>query len=276
MNGRPAMKKRRGNSMSYLNNQVGYRDELLMTRSVVKKENYVLLEPDGLVKNAIPGYENCDVTILGSPAMGATFADYLVTAKAGGKNTGIGGEGIESFLYVISGEVTVKNDDQEATLTEGGYIFSPEGNKIAFENKSGQDAKMYVYKRRYDRIEGYSAHTVVANVNDMEWVEYEGMNNCHIKDLLPAAGDFGFDMNMHILKFKLGASHGYIETHIQEHGMYFLSGKGMYRLDDEWVPVKKGDYVFLDAYVPQACYAVGREEEFAYIYSKDCNRDVQL
>lgn len=276
MNGRPAMKKRRGNSMSYLNNQVGYRDELLMTRSVVKKENYVLLEPDGLVKNAIPGYENCDVTILGSPAMGATFADYLVTAKAGGKNTGIGGEGIESFLYVISGEVTVKNDDQEATLTEGGYIFSPEGNKIAFENKSGQDAKMYVYKRRYDRIEGYSAHTVVANVNDMEWVEYEGMNNCHIKDLFPAAGDFGFDMNMHILKFKLGASHGYIETHIQEHGMYFLSGKGMYRLDDEWVPVKKGDYVFLDAYVPQACYAVGREEEFAYIYSKDCNRDVQL
>ena len=262
--------------MSYLNNQVGYRDELLMTRSVVKKENYVLLEPDGLVKNAIPGYENCDVTILGSPAMGATFADYLVTAKAGGKNTGIGGEGIESFLYVISGEVTVKNDDQEATLTEGGYIFSPEGNKIAFENKSGQDAKMYVYKRRYDRIEGYSAHTVVANVNDMEWVEYEGMNNCHIKDLLPAAGDFGFDMNMHILKFKLGASHGYIETHIQEHGMYFLSGKGMYRLDDEWVPVKKGDYVFLDAYVPQACYAVGREEECAYIYSKDCNRDVQL
>ena len=75
MNGRPAMKKRRGNSMSYLNNQVGYRDELLMTRSVVKKENYVLLEPDGLVKNAIPGYENCDVTILGSPAMGATIAE---------------------------------------------------------------------------------------------------------------------------------------------------------------------------------------------------------
>ena len=177
--------------MSYLNNQVGYRDELLMTRSVVKKENYVLLEPDGLVKNAVPGYENCDVTILGSPSMGATFADYLVTAKAGGKNTGIGGEGIESFLYVISGEVTVKNDDQEATLTEGGYIFSPESNAITFENKSGADAKLYVYKRRYDRIEGYSAHTVVNNVNDMEWVEYEGMNNCHIKDLLPAAGDFG-------------------------------------------------------------------------------------
>ena len=35
----------------------------------------------------------------------------------------------------------------------------------------------------------------------------------------------------------------------------------------------------MDAYVPQACYAVGdegREEELVYIYSKDCNRDIAL
>ena len=61
--------------MGYLNNQLGYRDQLLETRSVIKKDNWVLLEPDGLVKNAIPGYVNCDTTILGSPAMGASFAD---------------------------------------------------------------------------------------------------------------------------------------------------------------------------------------------------------
>lgn len=82
-------------------------------------------------------------------------------------------------------------------------------------------------------------------------------------------------MNMHILLFKPGASHGYIETHFQEHGMLFLSGKGMYRLDDEWIPVKKDDYVFMDSYCPQACYAVG-DEDFVYIYSKECNRDVEL
>lgn len=263
--------------MSYLNNQTGYREELLMTRSVIKKDNWVLLEPDGLVKNSIPGYENCDVTILGSPSMGASFADYLVTVHEGGKNVrGIGGEGIETFLYVIEGEVSAKNSEEDVVLTEGGYIFSPAGNDICFENKSGAAAKLYVYRRRYSAIEGYSAHTVVGNANDLEWVAYEGMENCYIKDFLPAANNFGFDMNMHILKFHLGASHGYVETHIQEHGMYFLSGKGMYRVDDEWVPVKKGDYMFLDAYCPQACYAVGRNEDFAYIYSKDCNRDVEL
>lgn len=36
--------------MGYMNNQTGYREDLLATRSVIKKENYVLLEPDGLVK----------------------------------------------------------------------------------------------------------------------------------------------------------------------------------------------------------------------------------
>ncbi len=258
--------------MSYLNGQIGYRDDLLQTRSIIKKNNWVLIEPDGIVKNVVPGYENCDVTILGSPAMGATFADYLVTVNEGGKNTGIGGDGIESFLYVISGKVTVKNDDTTAELTEGGYIYSPAGNNITFE---GNEAKLYVYRRRYEALAGYDLpETVIGNVNEMEWIEYEGMTNCHVKDFLPK--DLRFDMNMHILKFKLGASHGYIETHVQQHGMLFLSGKGMYRLDDEWVPCQEGDYVFMDAYCPQACYAVGDEGDFTYIYSKDCNRDIQL
>ena len=262
--------------MSYLNGQTGYRDDLLATRSVVKKENYVLIEPDGIVKNAIPGYEKCDVTILGSPQMGASFADYLVTVHEGGKNPAFGGEGLESFIYVMEGSIKVKNADKEETLTEGGYIYSPASNTISFVNAGKEDAKLFAYKRRYDELAGYSAYTVVGNADDLPWIPYEGMENCYIRDFLPAAENFGFDMNMHILKFHLGASHGYIETHIQEHGMYFLTGSAMYRLDNDWVPVKKGDYVFMDAYCPQACYAVGREEDLTYIYSKDCNRDVKL
>lgn len=261
--------------MSYLNNVTGHREALLSTRSVIRKENFVIIEPDGIVKNSIPGYVNCDTTILGSPAMGASFADYICTVHPNGKNDCIGGKGIESFLYVISGSLKVKNADKEATLTEGGYIFSPADKPFCFVNESDKDAFTYIYRRRYVPLEGFSAHTVVGNINDVEWVPYEGMNNCHVKDFLPSATDFGFDMNMHVLKFKPGASHGYIETHYQEHGMYFLQGKGMYRLDDEWFPLQKGDYVFMDAYCPQACYGVG-DEDYVYIYSKDCNRDVEL
>lgn len=32
----------------------------------------------------------------------------------------------------------------------------------------------------------------------------------------------------------------------------------------------------MGAYVPQATYAVGRDESFSYLYSKDCNRDAQI
>ncbi len=261
--------------MSYLNNRIGHREALLETRSVVKKENYVVLEVDGLVKNAIPGYEKCDATILGSPEMGASFVDYLVTAHAGGKNGAIGGNGIESFLYVVSGAVTVKNEDTEADLTEGGYIYSPAEKPFGFVNKSEEDAVLYVYRRRYQPLGEEKPYTVVGNVNEIPWVNYEGMKETTVKDLLPAAGNFAFDMNMHILRFEPGACHGYIETHFQEHGMLFLQGKGMYRLDNDWLPLQKGDYVFMDSYCPQACYAVG-DEDYIYIYSKDCNRDVEL
>lgn len=262
--------------MSYLNGQTGYRKAPLTTRSIIKPGRYVVLDPDGFVKNVIPGYENCDTTILGTPAMGASFADYLVTAHKDGKNAaGIGGNGIESFLYVINGEISVRNADQEADLKEGGYIFSPADKPFTFENKSGKDTFMYVYRRRYIPLEGKSAHTVVGNINDVPYMDYEGMTNCQSKDFLPSATDLGFDMNMHILKFSPAANHGYLETHIQQHGMYFLQGKGMYNLDGDWMPLQKGDYVFMQSYCPQGCYAVG-DEDYIYIYSKDCNRDVEL
>ena len=260
--------------MSYLNGQTGYRASLLANRSVIGK-NYVVLEPDGLVKNVVPGYEGCDVTILGSPAMGATFADYLVTVHPGGKNTGIGGNGIESFLYVVSGTVTVKNDDASAELTAGGYFYSPESLLMTFAHTGANGAVLYVYRRRYVPLAGHSAHTVTGNAGDIPYKYYEGMTTAQSKDFLPSASDLGFDMNMHILKFSPGASHGYVETHVQQHGMYFLQGKGMYLLDDTWMPLEKGDYCFMDSYCPQACYAVG-DEDYIYIYSKDCNRDVAL
>lgn len=59
--------------MGYLNNVTGYRDDLLANRAIVKHGNFALLTPDGLVKNIIPGFENCDATILSTPKLGASL-----------------------------------------------------------------------------------------------------------------------------------------------------------------------------------------------------------
>ncbi len=130
------------------------------------------------------------------------------------------------------------------------------------------------YKRRYVPVEGHAPWLVSGNASELERIHYEGMDDVILLDFLPK--ELGFDMNMHILSFAPGASHGYIETHVQEHGAYILSGQGVYNLDNNWIPVKKGDYIFMGAYSLQAGYGVGRGEAFSYIYSKDCNRDVEI
>ena len=262
--------------MSYINNVTGYRPDILKSRSVVNR-NWAVIEPDGIVKNVIPGFENCDITILASPRLGATFADYLITVHPGGGNkAGWGRDGEELFVYFFDGTVEVSDGETTETVTDGGYIYVPAGKKIFLENKGEADAHGFMYKRIYEPLEGHEAHTVIGNSNDLEWFDYEGMADVKCCDFLPSAHDLGFDMNMHILAFKPGACHGYVETHFQEHGAYIYSGEGMYVLEDQWLPVKKGDYLYMGAYCPQAAYGVGRDEDFAYIYSKDCNRDVTL
>jgi (S)-ureidoglycine aminohydrolase len=82
-------------------------------------------------------------------------------------------------------------------------------------------------------------------------------------------------MNMHILSFEPGGCHPFVETHVQEHGAYILSGQGMYWMDDKWMGIKKDDFMWFGPYCPQCAYGVGTEA-FTYIYSKDCNRDVVL
>ncbi|AYW47228.1 (S)-ureidoglycine aminohydrolase [Tetragenococcus osmophilus] len=261
--------------MGYKNNNMGYLDGLLESRSVIKKNDFAIITPDGLVNNVIPGFEDSDVSILGSKKLGASFVDYIITMHQNGKNErGFGGEGIETFVYVVSGKLEVSDDKETHELTSGGYAYFPVGQLMYLRNAQADETEIFLYKKRYEPLEGYEAYKVVDNVDDLEAIEYEGMKDVLLWDLLPK--DLGFDMNFHILSFEPGASHGYVETHYQEHGAYLLSGKGMYNLDNQWYPVQKGDYIFMGAYVQQAAYGVGRGEPLKYLYSKDCNRDPEI
>ncbi|MGG4431164.1 (S)-ureidoglycine aminohydrolase [Bacillus licheniformis] len=262
--------------MSYLNHNQGYREGLLETRSVIKKDNYAVITPDGLVNNVVPGFEDCDVTILGSPRLGARFVDYLVTVKnKGGNKTGFAGDGIQSFVYVEYGKINAFADGEKYELAKGGFLYVPPHLQLTFEkNYNGEDSRLFLYKKRYQPLEGHTPEIVAGNVNNIKQEAYEGMKEVLIQDLLPK--EIAYDMNIHILSFEPGASHGYIETHVQEHGAYILSGRGVYNLDNEWMPVDKGDYIFMGAYTPQATYAIGLDEPFSYIYSKDANRDINL
>lgn len=261
--------------MGYRTNEMGYPSSILESRSRIERGNFAVIPPEGMVMNQLPGFEQCEMTILATPKLGASFVDYLCRVlPGGGKRDGFGGNGIQTFIYVMEGSLTVSIEDETFELTQGGYVYCPPTKQMTFENNSDEPVETFLYKKRYQEAKGYEPYVVSGNSNDIAGEDYEGMSDVNFKNLLPT--DLNFDMNFHILSFETGGSHGYIETHYQEHGAILLSGEGMYNLDNNWMPVKKGDYIFMGAYNLQACYSVGRKAPLSYLYSKDCNRDVEL
>lgn len=254
---------------------MGYPSDILTTRAVVEPGRYAVIPPEGLVNNVIPGIEGCRISIVASPKMGASFVQYVITADPNGKTTRTFAQepGVESFLYCMEGAGHVSVGGKSVPLSGGAYAYAPAGVGLDFANTGTTPLKILLYKQRYIPVEGHEARVVFGTVNEIEFAIYDGMENVLIKDLLPT--DLGFDMNIHILSFKPGGCHPFVETHVQEHGAYILEGEGAYLLGNDWRMIKKGDFVWFGPFVQQGSYGVGRSN-FTYIYSKDCNRDVSI
>ena len=78
-------------------------------------------------------------------------------------------------------------------------------------------------------------------------------------------------MHVNIVSFEPGGAIPFPETHVMEHGLYVLEGKAVYLLNTDWVEVQAGDFMWLRAFCPQACYA-GGPGRFRYLLYKDVNR----
>ena len=87
--------------------------------------------------------------------------------------------------------------------------------------------------------------------------------------------DLRHDMHVTIVTLQPGAVIPFLETHVMEHGLYVLEGKAAYRLNRDWVEVEAGDFMWLRAFCPQACYA-GGPGPFRYLLYKDVNRFPKL
>ena len=87
--------------------------------------------------------------------------------------------------------------------------------------------------------------------------------------------DLRHDMHVNIVNFQPGGVIPFPETHVMEHGLYVLEGKAVYLLNTDWVEVEAGDFMWLRAFCPQACYA-GGPGAFRYLLYKDVNRHARL
>lgn len=254
---------------------MGYPNDVLTTRAVIKPGKYAVIPPTGLVNNVVPGIEGCRISIVASPKIGASFVQYVITAEKNGGTRKIFGNqpNIETFIFCMEGEGIFTVDSKEYKAPAGAYIYAPPDIGLEFKNTSEFPMRVLLYKQVYIPCEGLMPYVHYGNVKDIEYRFYDNMENVFVKDLLPV--DINFDMNMHILSFAPGGCHPFLETHVQEHGAYVLEGEGCYFLDDNWSMLKKDDFIWFGPFCPQGAYGVGRTN-FTYIYSKDCHRDIEL
>ncbi|HEX4350732.1 MAG TPA: cupin domain-containing protein, partial [Verrucomicrobiae bacterium] len=90
-----------------------------------------------------------------------------------------------------------------------------------------------------------------------------------LKMLIPDS--LATDMAVNIFTFDPGTTLPFVETHVMEHGMLFLAGGGVYRLNSDWHPVTQGDALWIAPYCPQWFIAAGPQPA-RYIYYKNVNR----
>jgi (S)-ureidoglycine aminohydrolase len=131
-------------------------------------------------------------------------------------------------------------------------------------------------RKAYERVEGIDVPEVfVTNESEVEGDPMPGTNGAWSTKHFVDPCDVRHDMQVTIVSFEPGGAIPFPETHVMEHGLYVLEGKAVYLLNNDWVEVQAGDFMWLRAFCPQACYA-GGPGRFRYLLYKDVNRHAKL
>jgi (S)-ureidoglycine aminohydrolase len=238
------------------------------TRSVVKR-THALISDDGRVNSVLPGWTGCIVNVIINEKMGAGFCQTIVTFhRVDGMMVG---KTVRSqlFLYVVEGKVHVTAGDEVGELGVGQYMYIPPGVTYRVTDPEA-GTQLLTFQKQYEEIDGVTAPDLI--VGDAAEIPAANLLNdpaVRMQLLLPDSPSF--DMAINILTFDPGGYLPLVETHVMEHGLLYLSGQAIYRLDQDWYPVKKGDCIWMAPYCQQWCAAIGKEPA-AYIFYKDVNR----
>ena len=244
--------------------------------------SYALIPRDAMtdiVTSLLPFWEATRLWVLARPMSGfsETFSHYLMeVAPGGGSDRPDDDDAAEHVLFLVGGRVRLDYGGASAELAAGGYAYLPAGTKWALSNKAGDNASFHWIRKRYQPVEGLAAPAAfVTSDQEVEPVAMPDTGGVWATSRFVDPADMGHDMHVNIVTFQPGGRIPFAETHVMEHGIYVLQGKGTYHLNGDAVEVEAGDYMWLRAFCPQACDAAG-EEPFRYLLYKDVNRHMPL
>jgi len=254
----------------------------LTTDRSVFTEAYVVLPRGSLtdiVASFLPSWRGTRLWVLARPLSGfaETFSQYIVEVSPGGGSdhpeTDVDAEAV---LFVMTGALRLTIGGGEHLLEPGGYAFIPPGSPWTAHQTGAGPVTFHWVRKRYERVDGVETpEAFVVNEQDVEPVEMPGTEGAWSTTRFVDPLDLRHDMHVNIVNFLPGGAIPFPETHVMEHGIYILQGKAVYLLNQDWVEVQEGDFLWLRAFCPQACYA-GGPSPFRYLLYKDVNRHVRL
>lgn len=246
--------------------------QLLHSRTRVR-DRYALLPMEGFPPSRLPGWTGTEARIQASPALGAAFAWYHLRVSAGGGTDHARDDRVETFFYVLNGAVLIViNDDAPQRLVTGSFAFVPHDTRFRVE--AHQDSVVIMIRKAYEPAVGIkSPKPLVGSASSVPATPFMGLAGARLQSLIP--DELEYDLAVNIFTFDPGNSLPYVETHVMEHGLHVLEGKGIYFLGDDWMEVEQDDFIWMGPYCPQSFYATGPAPA-KYIYYKNVNRDVTL
>lgn len=227
----------------------------------------------------LPGWHRTRLWILARPLTGfaETFSQYIVeVSHGGGSENPEADAGAEAVLFVVDGAPTLTIEDTTHDLAAGSYAYLPPGTRWTLHNTSPEPATFHWIRKTYLHAAGLEPpEAFVTREQDAPLIDMPGTGGAWSTTRFVDVADLRHDMHVNIVNFEPGGSIPFPETHVMEHGLYVLEGKAVYLLNTDWIEVEAGDFMWLRAFCPQACYA-GGPGRFRYVLYKDVNRPAHL
>ena len=250
----------------------------LLTDRAMFTEAYAVI-PKGtnsdIVTSFLPFWEKARFWVLARPMSGfaETFSHYIAEVQPdGGSDRPETQTGVEAVLFVVEGALALTIDGVSHDMSEGGYAYLPMGVQWQLRNASDKPVRFHWIRKAYQEVDGIALpEAFVTNETSIAPTGMPGTEGKWATTRFVDPTDLRHDMHVTIVTFEPGAVIPFAETHVMEHGLYVLEGKAVYRLNQDWVEVEAGDYMWLRAFCPQACYA-GGPGKFRYLLYKDVNR----
>ena len=232
-----------------------------------------------IVTSFLPGWSKTRAWVLARPLTGfaETFSQMILdVAPGGGATTPEPEAGAEGAYFVVSGELRLTFEGRQHTLLPGSFAYLPPGAEYDISNMASSPALAHWIRKHYEPAPGLGPpDAIIAHDDEVAPTAMPDTDGTWATTRFADPADMRHDMHVTIVSMQPGAVIPFLETHVMEHGLYVLEGKAVYRLNQDWVEVEAGDFMWLRAFCPQACYA-GGPGPFRYLLYKDVNRFPKL